>query len=128
MPKKSPPLRAKELKEIESRRAEAREWARKFLSEPIDEEEEARLTAAAESDPDNPPLTDEQLREMRPFHEVHPELAAKWLRRGRGRPRSEAPKQQVTLRLDRDVLEKFRAGGAGWQSRINKALRKAAGV
>jgi uncharacterized protein (DUF4415 family) len=128
MPKKSSPLSAKELKEIERRRAEVRKWAAKFLSEPLDEEEEARLHAAALSDPDNPPLTDEQLAGMRPFHEVHPELAAKWLRRGRGRPKLENPKEQVTLRIDRDVLEKFRAGGAGWQSRINKALRKAVKV
>jgi uncharacterized protein (DUF4415 family) len=46
----------------------------------------------------------------------------------RGRPKMQSPKQQVTLRLDRDVLERFRAGGAGWQSRINEALRQAAGI
>ena len=34
-------------------------------------------------------------------------------------------KQQVTLRLDKDVVERFRATGAGWQVRINDALRKA---
>jgi uncharacterized protein (DUF4415 family) len=31
----------------------------------------------------------------------------------------------VSLRLDPDVLEHFRATGPGWQSRINAALRKA---
>ena len=36
-------------------------------------------------------------------------------------------KQQVTLRIDQDVLEHFQGGGAGWQDRINEALRKAAG-
>jgi uncharacterized protein (DUF4415 family) len=36
-------------------------------------------------------------------------------------------KQQVTLRIDQDVLEHFQAGGPGWQDRINEALRKAAG-
>ena len=36
-------------------------------------------------------------------------------------------KQQVTLRLDQDVLEYFQEGGPGWQDRINEALRKAAG-
>ncbi len=36
-------------------------------------------------------------------------------------------KEQVTLRLDQDVLEHFQDGGAGWQDRINAALRKAAG-
>ncbi len=36
-------------------------------------------------------------------------------------------KEQVTLRIDRDVLDFFQAGGPGWQDRINEALRKAAG-
>jgi uncharacterized protein (DUF4415 family) len=36
-------------------------------------------------------------------------------------------KELVSLRIDQDVLEHFREGGAGWQDRINDALRKAAG-
>jgi uncharacterized protein (DUF4415 family) len=40
-------------------------------------------------------------------------------------PIGEAPKRQVTLRLDQDVIEAFRASGAGWQARMNDALRKA---
>jgi uncharacterized protein (DUF4415 family) len=36
-------------------------------------------------------------------------------------------REQVTLRIDQDVLEHFREGGPGWQERINEALRKAAG-
>jgi uncharacterized protein (DUF4415 family) len=36
-------------------------------------------------------------------------------------------KEQVTLRLDRDVLDHFQDGGPGWQDRINDALRRAAG-
>lgn len=46
----------------------------------------------------------------------------------RGRPRVVKPKQQVTLRLDPIVLERFRASGPGWQSRINDILRKAVGA
>jgi uncharacterized protein (DUF4415 family) len=45
-----------------------------------------------------------------------------------GRPKSDDPKKQVTLRLDSIVLEKFRAMGPGWQSRINAELRKALGL
>ncbi|AIT08208.1 hypothetical protein MC45_12425 [Sphingomonas taxi] len=47
----------------------------------------------------------------------------------RGRPplRDHA-KQQVTLRLDPDVVERFRADGPGWQGRMNAALRRAAGL
>jgi uncharacterized protein (DUF4415 family) len=36
-------------------------------------------------------------------------------------------KEQVSLRIDRDVLDYFQEGGPGWQDRINDALRKAAG-
>jgi uncharacterized protein (DUF4415 family) len=43
-------------------------------------------------------------------------------------PQGTEPKKQVTLRLDVDLIERFRAGGAGWQSRINATLRKAVGI
>lgn len=46
----------------------------------------------------------------------------------RGRPKAAAPKVSTTIRLDPDVLAAFKADGAGWQSRINAALRKAAGL
>ena len=36
-------------------------------------------------------------------------------------------KEQVSLRLDREVLDYFQEGGPGWQDRINEALRKVAG-
>jgi uncharacterized protein (DUF4415 family) len=36
-------------------------------------------------------------------------------------------KEQVSLRIDQDLLEHFQEGGPGWQDRINDALRKAAG-
>ncbi|MDX2143620.1 MAG: BrnA antitoxin family protein [Rhodospirillaceae bacterium] len=45
-----------------------------------------------------------------------------------GRPRSDSPKQATSIRLDPDVLDHFRATGPRWQSRINQALRKAAGL
>ena len=113
-----------ELEYLERRMAEGREEARHIPQ--MTDEEEAAITAAAESDPDALPLTDEQLARMRPAYQVHPEFVAKWMRK-RGRPPSENPKKQVTLRLDQDVIEHFRSGGRGWQSRINEALRKAAG-
>lgn len=46
----------------------------------------------------------------------------------RGRPPLENPKVSTTIRLDPDVLAAFKADGPGWQSRINAALRKAAGL
>ena len=36
-------------------------------------------------------------------------------------------REQVTLRIDQDVLEFFQEGGPGWQDRINDALRKLVG-
>lgn len=46
----------------------------------------------------------------------------------RGRPKADVTKVSTTIRLDPDVIAAFRAEGAGWQSRINDALRKAAGL
>jgi len=45
----------------------------------------------------------------------------------RGRPRLEKPKRQVTIRLDSDVIDRLRASGPGWQSRVNEILKKAVG-
>lgn len=45
-----------------------------------------------------------------------------------GRPKSANPKEVVNLRLAPDVLEHFRSQGPGWQTRINSALRKVAGL
>ena len=67
-----------------------------------------------------------------------PVLTEKWFERAhvydgdemvrRGRPKSVSPKEAVNLRLDADVLQFFREAGPGWQTRINEALRKAAGL
>jgi uncharacterized protein (DUF4415 family) len=46
----------------------------------------------------------------------------------RGRPPSANPKTSVTIRVDSDILSRFKAGGPGWQTRMNAALRKAAGL
>jgi len=67
-----------------------------------------------------------------------PALTKEWFERAdlyhgetlvrRGRPRSASPKEAVNLRLDADVLQFFRQTGPGWQTRINDALRKLAGL
>ena len=46
----------------------------------------------------------------------------------RGRPLSAQTKVSTTLRLDPDVIAAFKADGPGWQSRMNDALRPAAGL
>ena len=42
-----------------------------------------------------------------------------------GRPKLEKPKEQLTLRLDADVVEALRASGKGWQGRVNEIVRAA---
>jgi uncharacterized protein (DUF4415 family) len=39
-----------------------------------------------------------------------------------------APRELVSIRIDRDVLDYFQEDGPGWQERINAALRGAAGL
>jgi uncharacterized protein (DUF4415 family) len=46
------------------------------------------------------------------------------IRRGRP-PLGEKAKGVVTIRLDADVLESYRALGAGWQTQVNADLRRA---
>lgn len=76
---------------------------------------------------DNPELTDEQIAQMRPFREVFPDLAEAMEEEiaKRGRPPLERPKKAISIRLDQDVIDKFKATGLGWQSRINEVLRAA---
>jgi uncharacterized protein (DUF4415 family) len=76
-------------------------------------------------DPDNPELTAKDFAKMRPASEVLAPEVLNAFKRTRG-PQRSPTKRQVTLRLDEDVLAHFKAEGAGWQSRINDALRGAA--
>jgi uncharacterized protein (DUF4415 family) len=89
--------------------ADARRRAQAAL-DAMSEEEDAEITAAALADPDAQPVDD--------------------LLRRRGRPAlpPERKKVPVFLKLDPDVVQRFKAGGAGWQTRMNAALRKAAGL
>ena len=48
--------------------------------------------------------------------------------KGNSERRAGRTKRQVTLRIDPDVIGKFREGGPGWQGRMNEALRKAVGL
>jgi len=50
------------------------------------------------------------------------EIGAK---RSQGWPLVNHPKIPITIRLDADVMEAFRAAGQGWQTRINAVLREA---
>ena len=74
--------------------------------------EDRAITAAAKADPDAKPLTAKQLKAMVP------------LRTLRGRPKSERPKQLVSVRYSQEVLAYFKSTGEGWQSRIDSILRE----
>ena len=52
----------------------------------------------------------------------------KFVRRGRGRPKLASTKEQINIRLDADVLERLRANGPGWQTRVNGLLRAVLGL
>jgi uncharacterized protein (DUF4415 family) len=80
-------------------------------------------------DPDDgPEWTEEMFRRAAIYHGDELIRPASGTLTKPGRPKSADPKKQVTLRLDSIVLEKFRAMGPRWQSRINAELRKALGL
>lgn len=78
------------------------------------------------SDPDAPEATDEQLAQAKPFSEAFPALADAMRKNVGGRPRLDNPKVAVSLRLDQEIVARFKASGPGWQTRMNYALRDAA--
>ena len=69
-------------------------------------EEDAAINAGIAHDPETYELGAAEFKQLR-----------------RGRPLGSGTKTQVTLRLDDEVLEKFKASGDGWQTRINDALK-----
>jgi uncharacterized protein (DUF4415 family) len=89
--------------------------------------ESAAAYIADAADPDAPPLTDAELAEFRPASEMLPQILgqdrADALMKRRGRPASAITKAAISLRLDPDIVAAFKAGGDGWQTRMNDALR-----
>lgn len=77
-------------------------------------------TASSWVDPDDAPELDDDW-----FDRAEIRIGETIIRPGRPKGSAKAP---VSLRLDKDVIDRFRAAGPGWQSRINEALRKAAGL
>lgn len=91
--------------------------------------EDAEINRGIAGDPDNPEWTEEMFASARPASEVLPEIfgaevAAEMLAPKRGRPVSESTKEHINIRLSPDVLEFFRATGAGWQTRMDGALKE----
>lgn len=61
-------------------------------------------------------------------YEELPELTDDMIARGRvnrgGRPRSDSPKKLISIRLPEDVIQKWRATGPGWQTRMAEKLTR----
>jgi uncharacterized protein (DUF4415 family) len=77
----------------------------------VTEAEDAAITAAAMSDLDALPLSDQEWETVKPLIRL-------------GRPKATITKERITIRLSRDILSQFRASGDGWQTRIDCALRQ----
>ena len=75
-------------------------------------EDNESITAAAESDPDALPLAERQMSEMVPLRVLH------------GRPKLTNKKQLVSIRHSPEVIAYFKASGAGWQARMDAALKE----
>jgi uncharacterized protein (DUF4415 family) len=52
-----------------------------------------------------------------------PELVALLPVKAMGRPRLASPKVPLTMRVDQEVRDTFKATGRGWQTRMNNVLR-----
>lgn len=77
-------------------------------------------------DEDNPEWTEEDFARARPASELPPRLLAAFPNtKSRGGRPAGSDKQLVSIRLDKAVVEKFRATGPGWQTRINSILKRA---
>ena len=77
----------------------------------VSDEKAAAITAAAMSDPDALPYTDNEWERVKPLVRI-------------GRPKAEVTKERITIRLSRDIVTQFRATGDGWQTRMDSALRQ----
>lgn len=73
---------------------------------------------------ESPALTKEELAQAKPFAEAFPQLAETMRKNLAGRPPLAKPKRAISIRLDQDVIDKFKASGPGWQSRINEVLKR----
>jgi uncharacterized protein (DUF4415 family) len=74
------------------------------------DDEEAAINRGIAADPDTYEVPAEDFKKMKRVG-------------ARGRPRVEAPKVQLTVRYDADIVDTFKATGDGWQTRMNDALR-----
>jgi len=107
------------------------------------DEEDAAIRAGIAQDDDNPEWTAEDFARTRPAREMlPPTLFAELTDKSRpvvishvtdaqdrarraGRPKLDDPKSHMNMRIDTPVLNRLRASGKGWQTRVNALLREA---
>lgn len=71
------------------------------------EADDAAINAGIAADPDTYELSKTEFKQLKRV----------------GRPKSASPKVALTVRYDADIIDAFKAGGDGWQTRMNHALR-----
>lgn len=89
-----------------------------LMKTPLTEEDKKIIENAKPTpDKDCPAQTEEELKQFKPWYEVHPN--------GNDIYKVSVKKTAVSIRIDNDVLAALKAGGKGYQTRINEILRKA---
>src|SRR5206468_7462302 len=103
----------------------ARTFESTACGEPIGAKRGPMRKNVSRPDDDNPEWTAEEIRSARPLMEVLPPETTAAIRRYKGQrgPQRAPTKELISLRVDRDVVARFRATGAGWQTRANDALK-----
>ena len=87
-----------------------------------------RLSPPPDSFDENPEWIEKDFAEARPIEEMHsPEVVALLVRKP-GRPAGtvRSDRKQVTLRMPQSVIDHFKAGGPGWQTRVVGVLEREA--
>ncbi|MBJ3783741.1 BrnA antitoxin family protein [Devosia sediminis] len=85
------------------------------------------MSPKSRTDKDNPEWTEDDFQRARPADEVLPPEVLAAFPRTRGR-QAAATKIPVSIRLSPEVVERFKAQGPGWQTRIDEILKKAVGL
>jgi uncharacterized protein (DUF4415 family) len=73
-------------------------------------------------DDNNPEWLEKDFKDSVTFSKLPDSLKAKLAARTRG-PQKTPTKERITIRLSHDVVERFRATGDGWQTRVDAALK-----
>ena len=85
-------------------------------------EEDAEINAQIAEDPDDFEADEEWFKEAKPSSEIVPHVLARHLRENE--EIKSGNKERLSIILDKEVLDYYRAGGGDWQARLNDDLRR----